>query len=49
MGGSNIHVIELPQGASETAVRTLLARHPHLKNVELDRRVPAANSKDNSR
>ena len=42
MGGSNIHVIDLPQGASETAVRTLLARHPHLKNVELDRRVPAA-------
>lgn len=38
-GGSGVHVVELPAQASETAVVQLLARHPHLKFAELDRRV----------
>lgn len=36
MGGSNLHIIELPGQASETAVAQQLARNPHLKFAELD-------------
>lgn len=39
LGHSDLHVVELPANASETAVLNLLARHPHLKAAELDRRV----------
>lgn len=42
VGGSNLHVVQLPAGRSETAVLAQLARHPHLKFAELDRRVPSA-------
>lgn len=34
-----LHLIELAGNASETAVAARLARHPHLKFVELDRQV----------
>lgn len=36
-----LHLIELAGNASETAVAAKLARHPHLKFVELDRQVRA--------
>lgn len=39
LGGSGVHVVELPPQASEVAVLNRLARHPHLKFAELDRRV----------
>jgi hypothetical protein len=39
IGASGVFVVELPSQASETAIRQLLARHPHLKAAELDRRV----------
>lgn len=42
LGASNLHVLQLPAGASETAVLARLKQHPHLKFVELDRRVPTA-------
>lgn len=41
LGASNLHVLQLPAGVSETAVLAQLKRHPHLKFVELDRRVPS--------
>lgn len=39
LGASGIFIVELPQQASETAVRQVLARNPNLKFAELDRRV----------
>lgn len=36
-----LHLVDLPGNASETAVAARLARHPHLKFVELDRQVRA--------
>lgn len=36
LGHSNLHVIELPGNASETAVVERLRRNPHLKFAELD-------------
>lgn len=41
VGQSELHVVELPPGLSEQAVVERLARHPHLKFAELDRRVAA--------
>ena len=40
IGRSGVFIVDLPANASETAVAKLLARHPHLKGAELDRRVP---------
>lgn len=40
IGASGVFIVDLPPQASETAVAQLLARHPHLKSAELDRRVP---------
>jgi thermitase len=42
MGNSDLHVVELPATASETAVMAQLQRNPHFRFVELDRKVPAA-------
>ena len=42
LAGNGLHLIELPETVSETAVAARLARHPHLKFVELDRQVRAA-------
>ncbi|WP_249937194.1 hypothetical protein [Roseateles sp. DAIF2] len=42
IGKSDLHVIELPGNASERAVQALLAKHPQLRFVELDRRVAPA-------
>jgi thermitase len=39
MGQSNMHVVDLPAGASEIAMVERLRRHPAFKYVELDRRV----------
>jgi thermitase len=39
LGQSNIHIVDLGANASETAVVERLRRNPHLKFVELDRRV----------
>lgn len=39
VGNSDLHIVDLPAGASEQAVATLLARHPHLKFAELDQVV----------
>ena len=47
IGKSNLHIVDLPGNASETAVLARLADHPHLKFAELDRRVaPALVSND---
>ncbi|HSW05121.1 S8 family serine peptidase [Aquabacterium sp.] len=47
VGKSDLHIVDLPPQASETAVLNLLAHHPHLKFAELDRRVmPAAAPND---
>ncbi|WIT13018.1 S8 family serine peptidase [Paucibacter sediminis] len=42
LGRGALHLVELPAGASASAVRDQLARHPLLKFAELDRMVPAA-------
>jgi thermitase len=42
LGRSELHVVDLPAGANEPAVAAALARHPHFKFAELDRRVAAA-------
>ncbi|MEK8051597.1 S8 family serine peptidase [Ideonella sp. DXS22W] len=42
LGQDNLHLLQLPVGASETAVLAQLKKHPHLKFAELDRRVPTA-------
>ena len=39
--GTDVHVIELPAQVSEKAVAKLLARHKHLKFVELDVLLPS--------
>jgi subtilisin family serine protease len=39
LGQSNMHVVELPAGASEADVVQLLRKHPELKYAELDRKV----------
>lgn len=36
IGGTNLFVVDLPAGASEVAIASQLARHPHLKFAELD-------------
>jgi thermitase len=42
VGKSNLHIVQLPAGVSETAVQALLAHHPQLKFAELDRRVSSS-------
>lgn len=39
VGGSNLHIIDLPPQASEKAVAAVLARNPHLEFAELDELV----------
>lgn len=39
IGSTNLHIVDLPANASETAVAAMLAHHPHLKFAELDRVV----------
>lgn len=39
VGKSDLHIVQLPEHASETAVQALLAHHPMLKFAELDERV----------
>ena len=42
IGQSNLHVVDLPAGASEQAVVEQLRRNPAFKFVELDRRVKSS-------
>ncbi len=42
IGNSNLHVVELPTGGSETSVVRLLQKHPLLKFAELDYKVRRA-------
>jgi thermitase len=42
LGQSNMHVVDLPAGASEVAMVERLRRNPAFKYVELDRKVQAA-------
>ncbi|MBP6898506.1 MAG: S8 family serine peptidase [Burkholderiaceae bacterium] len=42
LGADNLHLLQLPAGASEVAVLAQLKGHPHLKFAELDRRVPSS-------
>lgn len=42
IGRSDLHIVDLPGNASETAVLAQLAHNPHLKFAELDRRVASA-------
>ena len=47
IGQSDLHIVQLPGNASETAIQAILARNPKLKFAELDRRVaPGAVSND---
>ena len=39
IGTTRLYVVNLPENASETAVKEQLSRNPHLKFAELDRRV----------
>ncbi|WP_426173935.1 S8 family serine peptidase [Massilia sp. TWR1-2-2] len=39
LGQSNVHIVDLPGNASETAVIERLRHNPHLKFAELDKRV----------
>ena len=39
LGQSNVHIVDLPGNASETAVAERLSHNPNLKFAELDRRV----------
>jgi len=39
IGNSDLRIVDLPGGVSESAVLLALQNHPHLKFVELDRRV----------
>ena len=41
LGQGNVHIVDLPGNASETAVIEKLKQNPNLKFVELDRRVKA--------
>lgn len=40
IGGSNLHIVELPANASEKAVAALMANNPHFEFAELDMLVP---------
>lgn len=40
IGESNLFIVDLPAGASERGVAQQLARNPHLKHAEVDRRLP---------
>lgn len=42
IGKSNLRVLQLPPGQSEVVALARLTRHPQLKFVELDRKVPSA-------
>lgn len=42
IGRSDLRVVDLPPGASESAAVAALSRHPHIKFAELDRQVRAA-------
>ena len=42
LGRSELRLVHLPAGISETTVQSRLARHPGLKFAELDRRLPPA-------
>lgn len=42
IGGSNLHIVNLPPGKSEQAVLSLLEHNPHLKFAELDAIVKPA-------
>jgi thermitase len=42
IGKSAMNIVDLPEGVSAKAVLARLARHPHLKRVELDRKVRAS-------
>lgn len=42
IGRTGVFIVDLPSQASETAVMQQLARHPHLKSAELDRKVSPA-------
>lgn len=42
IGKSAMNIVDLPEGVSAKAVLASLARHPHLKRVELDRKVRAS-------
>jgi thermitase len=47
LGGSDLHLVQLPANMSEVAVQRLLARHPLLKFAELDHKVrPAVAAND---
>ena len=39
IGNTNVRVVTLPEGASETAVAAALSHHPHIKFAEVDKRV----------
>lgn len=41
IGASALHIVDLPAGQEKSAVERL-ARHPHIKFAELDRRIPPA-------
>ena len=42
VGKSTLNIVDLPAGVSAKAVLARLAKHPHLKRVELDRKVRAS-------
>lgn len=42
IGKSNLNVVDLPSGVSAKSVLAKLSKHPHLKRVELDRKVRAS-------
>jgi thermitase len=44
LGRSDLHVVQLPPGMSETAVSAALARNPAFKFAELDRRFSLAST-----
>lgn len=47
IAGINVHIVQLPPTASETAVAALLAKNPHLKFAEPDRvAAPGATAND---
>lgn len=42
IGQSNLHIVDLPANASEPGIVEKLSRNPHIKFVELDRKVKSA-------
>jgi len=42
IGKSTLNIVDLPEGVSAKAVLARLEKHPHLKRVELDRKVRAS-------